>query len=319
MRIPFLSDFLLEQASRTAGWFVVAIGQYGVHFVRVRRGGGKPQVVVCAFHAMNQVTPVALEKMRKDMKVGKHQFTTLLATGEYQLLMVDAPNVPSSEMKSAVRWSVKDTLGYSVDDATMDAFQIPQNPNGSAHPQSLYAIAAANTTVQKRMDLFAQAKIRLNVIDIPEMAQRNLAELLEMRDQALALLHFDEAGALLTFTLNGELYLARRIEITLGQLQDANEKLRQQVLSRVELEVQRSLDYFGRQYHQIPLQRLVVSVPDPLGVVQMLAATLELPVEKLNMAEILDIQAVPELGNDDYVAQMFYPLGAALRQERRSR
>lgn len=319
MRIPFLSDFLLEQANRTAGWFAVGISRQGVHFVRVRRGGSKPQVVVCAFHQMPQVTAEALEKMRLDLRVGKHQFTTLLAAGEYQMLMVDAPSVPAIEMRDAIRWRVKDTLSYNVDDATIDVLPIPANQYGGEHPQTLYVFAAANATIQRRMELFEQAKIRLNVIDTPEMAQRNIAELFESADQGLALLHFDDTGGLLTFTCNGELYLARRIEITLGQLQDANEKLRQQILNRVELEVQRSLDYFGRQYHHIPLQRVLVSAPEALGLTELLSSNLDIPVESLDLAQGLDIAAAPELAHGEYRAEVFFTLGAALRQERRAR
>ena len=51
------------------------------------------------------------------------------------------------------------------------------------------------------------------------------------------LLAFDETGGLLTITSDGELYLARRIDISCGQLQDANESLRQQYFDRLELEV----------------------------------------------------------------------------------
>jgi MSHA biogenesis protein MshI len=319
MQIPFLSDFLLEQANRTAGWFAVGISRQGAHFVCVRRGANKPQVVVCAFHQMPMVDSVALAKMRLDLRVGKHQFTTLLTSGEYQMLMVDAPSVPAVEMKEAIRWRVKDTLSYNVDEATIDVLPIPANQYGGEHPQILYVFAAANSTIQKRMDLFEQAKIRLKVIDTPEMAQRNIAELFEASDQGLALLHFDDTGGLLTFTCNGELYLARRIEITLGQLQDANEKLRQQILNRVELEVQRSLDYFARQYHHIPLQRLLVSAPEQLGLVELLSSNLEVSVESLDLSQVLDITATPELAHGEYRAEVFFTLGAALRQERRAR
>jgi len=97
------------------------------------------------------------------------------------------------------------------------------------------------------------------VIDIPETAQRNIAALFEMEGRGLAMLVFGDEGGLLTITCDGELFLARRLDITLGQLQDADENLRQQYLDRVELEVQRSLDYFDRQFHHIPVNRLILS------------------------------------------------------------
>ena len=107
--------------------------------------------------------------------------------------------------------------------------------------------------------------MNLGVIDIPEMAQRNIAALYEQDGRALALLALDESGGLLTFTSDGELYLARRIEITVGQLQDANESLRQQYLDRLELEMQRSIDHFDRQFKNITVNRLLVSAAEKCG------------------------------------------------------
>src|SRR5574340_425412 len=105
---------------------------------------------------------------------GVYHFNMLLAPGEYQILLVEAPNVPADEMKTAIRWKIKDSLSYHVDNATVDVLQIPASKSGPARAPSLYAIAAANDIIQKHMALFEQAKLKLDVIDVPEMAQRNI-------------------------------------------------------------------------------------------------------------------------------------------------
>lgn len=317
MQIPqFLT--LFKRAKRDAGWFCIAVGGHGVHFVRIQRSGAQLQVVVCAYYAMESVTSAALEKIMRELHLGSFQFTTLLAPDEYQILMVDAPNVPVDELKTAIRYRIKDSLNYHVDDATVDVLQIPGNKNAGNRPQSLYAIAASNDTIQKRITLFEKAKINLSVIDIPEMAQRNIATLYETAGRGLALLAFDERGGLLTFTCDGELYLSRRLDITSGQLQDANDDLRHQCFDRVELEVQRSLDYFDRQFHQISLSRMLVCAPDGVGLVNLLADNLGLPVEPLVLSQVMDISAAPALLENDFVAEALPALGAALRQERRA-
>ena len=317
MQMPILST-LFKRTHRNAGWFAIGVSDHGVHFVRIKNVGSMPKVVMCLFYPETTVTAAVLEKMRKDAHVGSFQFTTVLAPGEYQLLLVDAPNVPVDELKTAIRWRIKDTLSYHIDDATVDVLQIPANKYGSDRPQSLYAVAASNLTIQKKIALFENAKIELGVIDIPEMAQRNIAELFEEDGRALAMLVFDDSGGLLTFTCDGELYLSRRLEITSGQLQDANEKLRQQYRDRVELEVQRSLDYFDRQFHHIPVSRVLISAPEQSGLVKMLAANLDVKTEKLDLAQVMDISAVPELAQDEFVVLALPALGAALRHERRA-
>ena len=317
MKLPGFLSNLFSQNSQRVGWFAICINARGVHFAHVKLGGIKPQVLVCAFYPVENATPAVLEKLRKDARIADFQFTTLLAPGEYQMLLLDAPNVHADEMKAAIRWRVKDSLNYLIDDATIDVLKIPPNKAGGERPQSMYAVAVPNNTIRKLEALFEKAKIDLNVIDVPEMAQRNIAALFEEGERGLALLALDDNGGLLTFTCGGELYLARRIEITLGQLQGSDESQRQQHLERLELELQRSMDYFGRQYSYIPVARLLVSAPEQLGLVALLSPSLDVPVEQLDLAQALDIGAVPELAHSEYAVRALLPLGAALRHERR--
>lgn len=317
MKIPELFSKLFDRSGQRIGWFAICVNAKGVHFAHVKLTGGKPQVLVCAFYPESNMTPAALEKLRKDARIADFQFTTLLVPGEYQMLLLDAPNVHADEMKAAIRWRIKDSLNYPIDDATIDVLKIPAGKAGGERPQSLYAVAVPNNITKKLEMVFEKAKINLNVIDIPEMAQRNIAALFEEGERGLALLAIDDNGGLLTFTCSGELYLARRIEISLGQLQDSNEDMRLQQMERLELELQRSIDYFGRQYSHIPLERLLVSAPEQLGLVAALASGLDVPVEQLDLGQVLDIKAVPELKNAEYAVRAFLPLGAALRHERR--
>ena len=317
MEIPQFSK-LFKQTSRNGSWVAITLSNKGVHVAQAKYVGARPQVTKCSFYPLAEVTAAALEKIRKDASLDASRFTTLLSANEYQLIMVEAPNVPVDELKTAIRWKVKDSLNYHVDDATIDVLKIPTNKYGADRPQSLYAVASSNETIRKRISLFEKAKIELNVIDIPEMAQRNIAALFETEARGLALLSFSDEGGLLTITCDGELFLARRIDITLGQLQDADENLRQQYLDRVVLEVQRSQDYFDRQFHHIPVSRMLVCAPEALGLERILADSLGLPVEMLDLAQGMDIIAVPELLDSEFVSYALPALGAALRHERRA-
>ncbi len=308
---------LFKPQSRDAGWFAIGTGAHGIYLAQVKLAGAMLSVLRCEYHETGEVSAAQLDKLRHSANIGKHNFTTLLSPGEYQMLLVDAPNVPVNELKTAIRWKIKDGLSYHIDDATVDVLQIPASKYGSDRAQSLYAIAASNETIQKRIALFEEAKIELDVIDIPEMAQRNIAALFEQSEKALVLLAFDDNGGLLTFTTKGELLLSRRIEITSGQLQDANEQTRQQYRDRVELELQRSLDYFDRQYNHLPVSRVLVCAPDDASMVSFLAAATDIKVERLELSQVMDISKVPALADSEFVAHALPALGAALRQESR--
>ena len=317
MGIPFIST-LFGSKSHGSGWFAIGLGAHGVYLAKVEFAGAMPCVKRCEYHETGTLSAAALEKLRREANIGGHSCTTLLAPGEYQMLLVEAPNVPADELKTAVRWKIKDSLNYRVDDATVDVLQIPASKFGSDRAQSMYAIAAANSTIQKRIALFEQAKIALEVIDIPEMAQRNIAALFEQEDRTLVVLAFDDSGGLSTFTSGGELYLSRRIEISAGQLRDADEKLREQYRNRVELELQRSLDYFGRQFNHMPVNRVLVAAPDDSGLVEFLASVSDTKVEKLDLSQVMDISAVPALADSEFAANALPALGAALRQEKKA-
>ncbi|MBI5626341.1 MAG: agglutinin biogenesis protein MshI [Nitrosomonadales bacterium] len=317
MKIPLIST-LFKTKSHEAGWFAIGLGAHGIYLAQVRQAGTSLSVLRCEYHETGEVSAAQLDNIRHSANIDKNNFTTLLSSGDYQMLLVDAPNVPVNELKTAIRWKIKDDLNYHIDDATVDVLQIPASKYGSDRVQSIYAIAASNETIQKRIALFEQAKIKLSVIDIPEMAQRNIAALFEQDDRALALLAFDDNGGLITFTSRGELLLARRIEITAGQLQDANDQLRQQYRDRIELELQRSLDYFDRQYNHLPVSRVLVCAPDDDSLANFLAAAVEVKVERLELSQVMDISKVPALADSEFVAHVLPALGAALRQERRA-
>jgi len=313
MKIP-LPPFLSRSGTREAGRLAIVLSKHGVYLAKISRGGVLPSVVRCEYHETGAISADVLDKLRRDAHLGGSDCSTLLAPNEYQLLMVEAPNVPVDEMKTAIRWKIKDSLSYPVDEATIDVLQIPASKAGSERAQSIYAIAASNVTIQKQMTLFEQAKLALDVIDIPEMAQRNVAALFEQEERALVMLAFDDNGGLLTFTAGGELYLSRRIEISAGQLQDADDSLRDQYRDRVELELQRSMDYFDRQFNYLTVSRVLVCVPDDTGLVEFLAAVVGAKVERLDLSQVMDITAVPALADSDFVARSLPSLGAALRQ-----
>lgn len=313
-----INRFAFAHKRQTGGLCAVCTDATGVYVAQVKRGAAKPQVMRCQYHPAPALNASLLEKIAKDEKISSFHISTLLAANEYQIQLVEGVNVPPEEFKSAVRWRIKDTLDYSIDDAAIDVLQIPSGRSGAAKPSNaLLAIAAPGDIIKQRIELFENARLNLTVIDVPAMAQRNVATLFEQSGRGLALLSFDESGGLLTVTCDGELYMQRRIDVTQGQLSDADDFLRAQSRERVALELQRSLDYFGRQYNWISLQRLLIVAPARMALVQALAPSLEVPVEPLNLAEVLDISATPDLADDEFAAQMFMPLGAALRDERR--
>ena len=310
---------LFSKDKKTAGWMSIVLHDDAVRVAHIHHGShAKPTVEWIANYPLNKSSDEKpLEKMAKELRANRYACTTLLAANEYQLLSVEAPSVPQEELKTAMRWRLKDMLDYRVDDATIDVLDVPFDKDTPARNHSMYVVAARNQVIERRQTMFSEAKIPLKVIDIPDLAQRNISVLLESEGRGVALLSFDSDGGLLTVTYAGELYLSRRIDVTLNQIIKAAGDEKALLFEKITLELQRSLDHFDRQYHFISVSALQLA---PLGggntgLADYLATNLYLPVEPLNLETILDLTKVPELKALDLQQRYFLGLGAALRVE----
>ncbi len=301
----------------TGRLLAVAFDGDGLCAASVRRAPeAMPQVMLASFLPFAQPRSVeALKKLAKDVNAGQYRCAALLASGEYQLLSVEAPAVPADEMKVAVRWRLKDMLDFPVDQATVDVLNIPVDKAVAGRANAMFAIAARNSVIETRQNLFVGAKLALSVIDIPDMAQRNISALLEPAGRGLAMLSFSAEGGLLTVTYNGELYLSRRIDVTVVQLRDSDHDRKHVCYDKITLELQRSLDHFERQYSFISVSKLVLAPTGASGLDEYLSSNLYTKVETLDLASVLDLSAVPELAAAPAQQRFFLALGAALRQD----
>lgn len=310
---------LLSKPKENRGWMAISLQPEGVCIAHISRSHSvQPVVELVAFYpSRTALTAQLLEKAAKELHADRYQCTALLSAGEYHMVSVEAPNVPPDELKTAIRWRLKDMLDFHVDDATIDVLDVPVEKNAPARSHFMYVVAARNQIIKDRQALFGAAKFPLSVIDIAEMAQRNFSALLQPEGRGIGMLSFDGQGGLLTITYAGELYLSRRIDVTLPQLAESDEEQRNAFYDRITLELQRSLDHFDRQYHFITLSKLVLA---PLGAIgdslqAYLSSNLYVPIEAMNLESVLDLSKVPELKDPDAKQRYFLSLGAALRHE----
>ena len=304
---------------RTAGVGAVAVCFQGsrVDVARVERiDNARPVLELCASVRHEGSEVETLSRLRREHGLARVPCVTLMYEGDYQLQAIDAPGVPDEELKEAVRWRLKDVLDYPADAATVDVVSVPAGPNAPIRGNSVYAVAARNELIAARMAAFSEAKLSLKVIDIPELAQRNVAAMFETPGSALAMLSLTADRGLLTFTAGGELYLARAIDVGLSQLRHADGELRIQLFDRLVLEVQRSLDHFDRQFSHLPVNKLVLApLPEDVGLQVYLSQNMYVETEEAHLQDCMDISRVPELASRTVQGEYFMTIGAALRQE----
>ncbi|HUW97633.1 MAG TPA: hypothetical protein VMV40_02165 [Acidiferrobacter sp.] len=290
-------------------WNLAGIDMHasGLSFVQVHRPPRRPAKVVAAeFRPFAGVEPAkVLARLVLDHDLKRRRCTTLLGDGEYRLIQTEAPDVKSDEMKAALRWRIKDLIDFHVNDATIDVFDVPvQAPGRTA---LVYVVVGRNDAIRRRVDLMYEAGALLDVIDIPELAQRNLAQLLPQDQEGVALLTLNEGAGLITITRGGELYLSRAItavEETPGEGGGFQHLL---------LELQRSLDYFESSFRQHPIMNVVVAPQSPQAteLVTFLAANLSQRVVAWEAGHYGNVEVALPIPD-----ACLLTLGAALREER---
>jgi MSHA biogenesis protein MshI len=296
--------------NKADGWLAVSAHESEVAYAHaVPRQSGRPFIPTSGLDSGER----ALETVARKVGASHFRCTTVLTPGEYQLFLVDAPNVPQEELASAVRWKVKDMIDYPVDQATLDVLPVPPEGPEAGRPRFLYAAVARNDVVRERMDRFGKARIPLSVIEVPDTAQRNLSALYEEGERALGVLYLSEEWGLLTITAQGELYLSRRFDVGLRQVAQEAEGEAREGLDRLALELQRTFDHFGRQFRSKTVERLLVApAPGVDALAAALAERLGLPASVMRLADAIEFEPQAPPIEDQW--KLFHHYGAALRQ-----
>lgn len=289
----------------------VTIDNDALNFVRAERSGSaKPRLAAAGIRELDG--PGAEERASKSLHLDRLQCLTVLQPQDYQLMLVDAPNVPATELRKAIRWQVKDMLDYHVDDATIDVLDVPPDPAGSSR-HYMYAVAAKNEVIQGLQEKFAGARIPLSVIDIPETALRNVASLYEDGPRGVAMLYFAADWGLLTISANGELFYARRIDIGMNQLRNVGGGTRYELFGKVVLELQRTFDHVDRQYRYVNVGKLLLGPePEDLGLLEHLRGNFDIGITQVALEDML---LVEEPLDRESAWKLFPLIGASLRQE----
>jgi MSHA biogenesis protein MshI len=240
----------------------------------------------------------------------------VLPRGDYQLVQVNKPPVPASELARSVLWSAGTLVDFPVELATCEVLAIPSPAGAGASATDLltYVVLAPHMHLQPAQNAFGQAKRRLDAIDIRETAQRNIAVLFERDDECLCMLRFTQTGIQLTFTHRGDLYLDRFIAQPIGPLLSDNDFERQHAIERIGQQVNLSIRLLREQQSTLNVRRVLLApTTTEVLLADALSAQIGLPVETADLTQVLDMAHTPDLRSAAEQARFFVALGAALR------
>ncbi|MBS0396454.1 MAG: hypothetical protein JSR54_17685, partial [Proteobacteria bacterium] len=261
--------------------------------------------------------PEAVARALQALGLPRVPASTVLRPEDYQLALVEAPDVPPAELRAAMRWRLRDAIDFSVEDAVIDVIDVPSQGRGG-QGRMLYAVAARRPAVERHAARLAG--LAFDVVDVPELCLRNLAALVPGAERGVALLHLGELAATVVLVRGRTFYFARQMDLqaTLRYALGAGPSVEGRVDSTgVVLELQRSLDYYERHFDQPPITRIAIA---PAGT-RAAALAEDLSRETGLTVEAFDLNALLECAQPvDPAAQAttLLAVGAALREEHRS-
>ena len=256
-----------------------------------------------------------LKKIISEFDLRRVPVSAVINASDYQIAQVQAPDVPRAELRAAARYSMRDTFDFPIDQATLDVFDLPEQ-NSSGNKRMCFAVATRGDAIEKMTATFERQFRRFDVIDIPELCQRNLASLLPQDAKGVAFLLIRDDFAQLVLTRRGMLYVTRRFDFGVrGELNgDAEAEAHELPLDpqMLSLELQRSLDYYESHFDETAIGDLFIA---PAGSrANMLAAELGastgLRISMFNIHDLVDVSFSAEIP-DGWLPCM--AIGAALR------
>ena len=201
----------------------VEIRQDGVALVHRLGSAAEPRIAVCEFRPCESrpgagIDAPAVEALAgavRDHGLAGTRCVAVLPPHRYGLRLLDAPDVEPDEVAAAVPWLVKDLLDVPLEEAVVDYFQGPDRPGGQSR---IHVVTVHRQVVRELSEALAAAGLELTVVDVTELALRNLARRLPEEEQGVAVLRLQARGGVLTMNRGGNLYLARGIETGLDAL-----------------------------------------------------------------------------------------------------
>jgi MSHA biogenesis protein MshI len=299
----------------SGGWragFMRGEGETALAIVRTAKGQ-RPLLRHCAVHPAIEIQAEhVLAPLSRARELNGAAVSGVISSGDYELVMVEAPEVPAEELRAAVRWKLRDIVNFPISEAVIDVFEIPETAR-YVESRMVFAVAARAEAVSGIVELVKPRARGFDVIDIPELCLRNLSALLPQDQQGVALLALGEGFAQLVLTCQGVLYLARRIDL----------KQRPEVLSldgaadtdALSVELQRSLDYYESHFDRTPIADIIVASGDARAqrLLAPLAAATGRTVQLFDVHQLFEVAA--DVEPDTHFLGLV-ALGAALRRDR---
>ena len=291
-----------------AGLLGIEINSEGVAVAHINRSGtGLPILQSCRFLPRESDQSLPLTQYIYELGLKGTRCNVVLPSSGYSLFLSEAPNVPDAELADAMRWKVKDLVDFPIEEAALDVFRLPEDASrASAH--MVYVVISRRAFVDELIEQLVPVGIRVESIDIVELALRNLSLLCPDDPNGMAMVQISPGMGNLNIIRDQQLYICRRFDVDFeGGL------LEPLPANSLALELQRSLDYYEHQMGQVPPTQVYLcgeGVSDD-KISPELKAALECDLKALPLGQLM---VLPDGCDETTLTNCIGAIGGALRE-----
>ncbi|MEX0623481.1 MAG: hypothetical protein WD251_06215 [Saccharospirillum sp.] len=244
------------------------------------------------------------------------QLNLLLSEPAYQLLLVDVPDVPATEIDAALRFKAAELISYDLDDAAVDIILLPTEAY-RGRLRMAFVVAAGKRPLSDWAMAMAKRGHRIECIDVDQLTLRNTAiRTLERNQSGLLFIEADRCRLILLF--NQEIVLSRQFEIgysnlgldadgVTGLVLEGTVDIQFEALS---LEIRRSFDFYEAQLGLGAISEVaVLGWPGEPDISEMLSARLDTRFSLLHPEDFILSST-----DTDWPVELTPALGAAFRE-----
>ncbi len=240
-----------------------------------------------------------------------HNCSLVLLPGQYQLIVMDALNIPEAEMIKALRWNLKGLSDYDLEDVAIDTCPVPMSASDAQ--KKMFVAITPLTKLNETRTLFETAFLNINHVTIAEMALKNLLSLIYSKqalsaETPLILLSTCNTMRKLHIFYQNMFYLIRELP---PNKVDAVATEEPAELNNIFFEIERSIDFFVNQLN-LPDPKYLFFTPGfyrSLNFIQAMGTKLSLTVEMIDLNHYLDIQPALSIEKQH---EVFYSIIGAL-------
>ncbi|GLQ33518.1 hypothetical protein [Litoribrevibacter albus] len=255
----------LKKKPKTSVLNGISIEADGIAFARVSTKNGLHVKSAAFFPYEDNEWQKALSKTISKQRMYGNVYISL-SEKFYNLLLVDAPEVPEAELADAIKWKVKDLINEPLDSVTIQYFKLPEDAY-RGRLSMVYVAVVNKSLVREIIELCEDKGLEIKGITIEELSLSNLLFASGVTEgDSTGMVSLGAYEGQMRLLESGNLYLARNLGIGVDRLNGLNEdELSEYDLAQCDelmFDIKRSMDYYESQLGKGVVHRVILMPAD---------------------------------------------------------